>query len=65
VKSTKARACLGKIPHPTRGEADEHRQRLIDGEGACPDSVEVYRCRHDHSHFHVGHVKHGKRKAAA
>jgi hypothetical protein len=62
VKATKARACQGKIPHSVRADADEHLQRLIDA-GASADSLEVYRCHHDPSHWHVGHVRNRKMPA--
>ncbi|MFF3493762.1 hypothetical protein ACFYWS_20685 [Streptomyces sp. NPDC002795] len=51
---TKNRACAGKIRHPTRPDAEEHKARLIE-QGAV--RLNVYRCRRRSCHgWHVGHL---------
>ena len=57
-RTTRRRACGHKRRHATYAAAAEHMQRLID-EGASPDRLNVYPCRHAPAsapHFHVGHV---------
>ena len=54
VVKTKARACDGKVPYPTRERAESRRQQYID-RGAAPGALNVYACPHG-AHFHVGHV---------
>ena len=57
-RTTRNRACGRKRRHATREAAVEHMQRLV-AEGASPDRLTVYPCKHapaSSPHFHVGHV---------
>lgn len=52
--NTKQRGCGHKIPHPTRKEAERHMWNLV-RRGAYPGRLNVYRCKHCTSSWHVGH----------
>lgn len=53
MTGTRRRACTGKKSHSRRQDADAHRNRLIE-QGAAPDGIRVYRCRHC-GFLHIGH----------
>lgn len=57
---TKGRACEGKRRYNTPAAAEVSRRSLIRNQGAAPQGLRVYRCRHC-SGYHVGHWRVGKR----
>lgn len=65
--NTRARQCASKRKHLTRRAAAEHLERLI-SEGASPDALNVYRCKHKIpgvvEHWHVGHTTKAQRRTA-
>lgn len=54
MTGTRGRACTGKKNHTNSEAAHAHRERLI-SQGAAPEGVRIYRCRHCRN-WHVGHI---------
>lgn len=53
MPSTQARACGDKQKHNTRREAKAHKWSLVNGKGASPKTLNVYKCKFCNK-FHVG-----------
>lgn len=61
---SRARACTGKIRHPSRAEALAHIAGLVRA-GAADNAYEPYRCpprRGGCGGWHIGHRTHRSRK---